>query len=378
LSPAVGGASVRVDGDAIEVFGIQRDSALQAARLVRVRTYYRPASTLVDQSLVNVLFTAAPKRVASDLSAVEQGAVLHVPIAEPFVLGALDPSEVYQRVQPQFALSDYDYDAIAIYQSFYTDIIFFAGAYATRGNAQVSGIAPDATFAGSARAPTLLHLNQLTYNYNAATKTASKVILHEFGHRWLYFFSIRENGQNSRVLNPLGAHPAAYVDTRSVFRIYDDNESSVMGGAFFSEEPDTRYKARALNHGYSWTDLYLMGLAAPEEVQPWFYLNATAPALPGAYWPQDGIIVSGEKRTVNLNQILAVHGARKPSVATSQKHFRVAFVLVTEPGKDATEAEVAKMNEWRALFARNFAIATGGRGAVETTVVRLGKKRGVR
>jgi len=53
-------------------------------------------------------------------------------------------------------------------------------------------------------------------------------------------------------------------------------------------------------------------------------------------------------------------------------------VLVTEAGQDPTEAEVAKLNEWRALMERNFATATGGRGALETTFVEPARKRTVR
>ncbi len=378
-SSAADGASARVAGDVVEVFGIQHDANGDSSQFIRVSTFYRPTSGVVDQANFGIPFTVAPRRVASDLSDVGPDATLTLPIVEPFVLGSFDPMEVFERVQAQFALSDYDIDAVAMYQTFFTDIIFFAGAYATRGNAQVNGIAlPSNAGTNRPRAPTLLHLNQLTYNYSSAPTTASKVMLHELGHRWLYFISIDENGQTSRVLNPLSAHPAAYVHTPSVYRVYEEGESSVMGGGSFTQEPDGRYRARALNHGYSWTDLYLMGLAAREEVQPWFYLAGTDPALPQAYWPEDGVVVSGEKRSVAVDQIIAVHGQRDPSVALSQKRFRVVFVLVTEEGKEPTEAEVAKINEWRALLQRNFAIATGGRAWVDTRFVRLGKRRGVR
>ncbi len=150
-----------------------------------------------------------------------------------------------------------------------------------------------------------------------------------------------------------------------------------MGGGFFTRQSDGSYRARALNAGYSWTDLYLMGLASPEEVQPWFYLANTNPPLPLAYWPPDNIVVEGTRHDVNVNQIIAAHGARNPTVNWSQKEFRVAFVLVTAPGKDPTDAEVAKLNQWRTLLERNFVIATGGRGKLSTSFVRTAKKRGV-
>jgi hypothetical protein len=48
---------------------------------------------------------------------------------------------------------------------------------------------------------------------------------------------------------------------------------------------------------------------------------------------------------------------------------------VTEEGEAATDAEVAKLNEWRMVMERNFALATGGRGKLVTTFVRPGKRR---
>ncbi len=366
------GASANVDGNVVELYGVQPSNTEQS---VQVYTYYRPYGRVTDQSTTSIPFTPAPHSIATDLSSVAQNAQLTAPIAEPFVLGSFDPYSVWEVVQRDWGLSNFDYDGVAMYQSFFTDIIFYAGAYATGGNPQVDGIAPFTPTYGShvTRNPTLLHMNQLTYNYSAAEQTASKVMLHEFGHRWLYFFTIAENGSASHILNPVSAHPAAYVDTRTAFPVYGENESSVMGGAYFTQQTDGSYRAHAANMGYSWTDLYLMGLAAPEEVPPWFYLAGTS--LPREYWPAEGAIANGEKHEVKLSQITAVHGVRKPSVALSQRQFRVLFVLVTEDGVDATGAEVAKVNEWRMLLERNFAIATGGRGKLITTFVRPSKRR---
>ncbi|HEX8408068.1 MAG TPA: hypothetical protein VF883_04350 [Thermoanaerobaculia bacterium] len=372
------GASARVDGDIVEIYGIQPEAGAASERSLRVTTIHRPLNRTIDQASLSIPFTAAPRVTASDLSGVSQPATLPLPIAEPFVLGVFDPFAVWARLQPEFGLSDYDYDAVAMYQTHFTDMIFYAGAYSTGGNPQVSGIAPSSPYFSpkAAREPAMLHMNQLAYNYSSAPETASKVMLHEFGHRWLYFFSIRENGQNSTALSPLGGHPAAYVHTPSAFPVYGPDESSTMGGAFFTRQGDGSYKAHAANHGFSWHDLYLMGLAAPEEVEPWFYLAGTN--LPGAYWPPEGAVVTGERRDVQVSQIVDAHGPRNPSVALSQKKFRVLFVLVTEEGTEPTDAEVAKLNEWRTLMERNFELATGGRGKLVTTFVRPSKKRAVR
>jgi hypothetical protein len=371
------GAGAFVDGDRVEIYGIQKEPELSVLRSLRVVSYYRPLNTTADTALQGVPFTPVTPQISTDLSAVPQSSTLTAPIAETFVLGAFDPYTVWERMQKSHGLSEWDYDGVLMYQSFYTDIIFYAGAYSTAGNPQVDGVAPYSLSYGrhAGRETTLMHMNQLSYNYSAAVESASKVMLHEFGHRWLYFFSIKENGQTGRFLNPISAHPAAYVHTASAFPVRGPNESSVMGGAYFTEQPDRSYKAFVANYGYSWTDLYLMGLASPEEVQPWFYIANSS--LPKAYWPDQGAIASGERRNVQLNQITEVHGPRNPSSATSQRLFRVLFVLVTE-GAEPTAAEVAKLNEWRSVMERDFATATGGRGRLETAYVRAGRRRGVR
>lgn len=378
--PVAGGASVHVDGNTIEFFGRQGEVASPVLRTASVETWVLPLNRPVDGVSVDLTLDPAPRHIASDLSSLSAARELELPIVEGFTLPPFDPFAAYAKIRGQFGINDAEVDAVAMYQTFYTDLIFYAGAYSTGGNPRVDGVSPEMYRYGSRyrRAPSLLHLNQLTYNYSAAVETASKVMLHEFGHRWLYFISIKENGASSRVLNPVSAHPAGYVHTPSAFPVYGDEESSVMGGGYFSDQGDGTYRARAANMGYSWTDLYLMGLAAPSEVAPWFYLANTNPPLAKEYWPVDGAVVSGEKRDVNVQQVIDAVGARTPSTATSERHFHVVFVLVTEPGVDPTDAQMAKINEWRALMARNFFIATGGRAGVSTTFAIPAKRRATR
>jgi len=368
---------VRIDGDVVEIYGIQPDADRSTERSFRISTYWRPLERTGDSATLRVSFTPAPHTTEVDLSAAAEAVPLPLPIAEPFALGIFDPYAVWNRLQPAYAISDDHVDAVVMYQTFFTDMIFWAGAYAIGGNPQVDGIGMVSPFLGTSvpPRPTLIHMNQLTYNYSATEANASKLLLHEFGHRWLYYFSIRENGQTTRALNPVTPHPAAYVHTASAFPVYDAEESSAMGGGFFTPQSDGTYKAHAANMGYSWHDLYLMGLAAPEEVRPWFYLAGTT--LPREYWPDEGAVASGERRDVHIGQLTDVHGPRIPSVSFAQKKFKVLFVLVTQEA-EATEAEVAKLNEWRAVMERNFSRATGGRGTLTTTFVQPSKRRAVR
>jgi hypothetical protein len=370
------GSAANISGDTIEFYLLQSPATVTTPQM-RVTTQLRPSRT-ADGAVWTPTLDVAPRSTGNDLSAETAGRELQTPIAEPFVLPVFDPAEAWSRIRPAFAISDYDVDAVAIYQTFFTDMIFYAGAYSISGNAGVSGLGLSTTQFGPGipRRPNVLHMNQLTYNYNAATETASQVILHEFGHRWLYFFRILEGNAITSSLNPVSAHPAAYVNTPAAFPVFREGEASVMGGAVFTAEGASTYRAHASNRGFSWVDLYLMGMASPSEVAPWFYLAGTG--LRPEYWPDDGVVVSGEKRDVGIDQVLAVQGLRDPAAGMSQKKFRVLFVLVTEPGREASVAEVAKINEWRGVLERTFSLATGGRGRVETTFVQPPKKRATR
>lgn len=371
---------VRIEGNDLELL-LELPDTSPRVRTVGVATYALPSYRSADSAAGSVPFTPASRRLATDLSSVPASQELPLPIFEPFVLGGLDVFAVWDRLRASHPFSNEQVDGVLIFQTMFTDLIFYAGAYATGGNPQVDGIAETWEEFGrdAPRQPSLMHMNQLTFGYNSAPQTASNVMLHEFGHRWLYFFNIEENGSASNALNPAGAHPAGYVHTPAAFSVSGEaEEASVMGGAFFSREPYGRFKARVLNYGFSWTDLYLMGLATPAEVPPWYYLAETDPALPQAYWPVDGVVVRGEKRDVALQQIVAVHGDRNPPRATAQRAFRTVFVLLTEEGREATAEEVAKLNEWRALFEANFSTATGGRGDVTTTVLPPVRRRAVR
>lgn len=369
ISSVSQGSAVQIAGNTVELYLLQ--PAGMTNPQMRVFTQLRPATSSADGYSFSPAVGPAPRSTGVDLSAAS-GEVT-APLAETFTLPDLDPYEVWNRIKPAFAISDYEVDAVAIYQNFYTDMIFYAGAYATSGNPGVTGIAPSSPTYGAhaRRMPTLLHMNHFTYNYNATPETASQVLLHELGHRWLYFFRILEGGALTNSLNPVSAHPAAFVHAPAAFPVFREGESSTMGGAVFTNEGGNTYRARVSNRGFSWIDLYLMGLAAPEEVMPWFYLAGTG--LRGEYWPEDNVVVTGEKREVSIDQIVAAHGDRNPSASLAQKKFRLLFVLVTEG--EPSDADAAKLNEWREVLEQTFYRATGGRGIVETELVRPAKRR---
>ena len=87
-----------------------------------------------------------------------------------------------------------------------------------------------------------------------------------------------------------------------------------------------------------------MGLLGPDQVAP----------IPMLLDPEiiDGtddttVTVSSAFRTTTIADIVAKHGPRTPSVATSQKHFESAFVIVSERLLQSSRAGVHRYSRAR-------------------------------
>lgn len=374
-------AAIHLDGNVIEFYGRRTiNPATSAMVRVAAATYSAPYAFYVDTAGDFGRIDFAKRSATTDLSAVtETGTPIPGAVSEPFTLGVFDPMAVWERLKDEWALNDAGYDGVAMYQNFHTDLIFYAGAYAITGNPQVDGV----TYVGvpgygttAPLRPTLMHMNHLTYDFSSSDRTASQVMLHEFAHRWLYYLEVELPLEDDRVLNPVTPHPAAYVHTPAAFSLHGENEASVMGGGFFTSLGGNSYRASAANFGYSWTDLYAMGLADAAEVPDWFFLKDTG--LPLQYFPPEGAVVTGTRKDVNIEHVRRQLGFRVPDTSSSDRLFRVLFVLVTDEGRPATEEELATIRKWRALFERDFARATGGRAMVRTPFGQGVKRRSVR
>lgn len=310
-------------------------------------------------------------RVRTDFSAIDERTLENAPIVEAFTLPIISVGRIWQQIREAAPwLTDADVDGVAIYQNFFTDIVTYAGAYSTGGNSASSGISQnDSSQVTRPRSPALMHMNKVAFGHNASTRGASHVVLHELGHRWLLRVTHEENGNLVRSLNPVSAHPAQYVDTRAAFNVYTDTDTSVMGGGYFTDNSDGSFRTSAYAaYGFSWLDLYLMGLASTTEVQPFFYLANSNPVLGDQYYAPSNQTFRGSRRDVTIEQIVTGTGPRVPAYPSTQRQFKVAFVLLADPSRPATEEELAMVRQYRGLIEADFRTATSGRGEVTTSV----------
>ncbi|HEX8153605.1 MAG TPA: hypothetical protein VF698_10785 [Thermoanaerobaculia bacterium] len=297
------------------------------------------------------------------------------PMSEAFTMPAVSVHTVWNQLRDRYSLDPAEYSGVAIYQNFPSDIDFYADAYSTGGNPGADGV----SIAGGvglrfAKSPALLHMNRIGSRANANDRSAARLLMHELGHHWLLSIAATEEGRTTTVLNPVSAHPAQYVDTRAAFPVYGGGETSVMGGGWFAPAGDSKFDTRDMRpYSFTWLELYLMGLAAPAEVPPIFYIDASSPQLAGEYFPPASQTFTGRKREVTLEQILSVMGPRNPAFPDTSRKFKVLFVLLAAPERPVTAAELAAMDGYRRLLAERFRLATNGRGEVMTIFAEPGR-----
>jgi hypothetical protein len=141
-------------------------------------------------------------------------------------------------------------------------------------------------------------------------------INHELGHRWAAY--LNKPALNLTLGNGVHWGPSAHV-------------GQMGNGPFLQSEADGYRVTNAdgsdhfVSNSYSNLELYLMGLAAADEVAPLrFVTDPNVDVRFGALLPEPAT------RLVTIDDIRAVYGARQPSGAAAPNAFSAAFVVVSD------------------------------------------------
>ena len=185
-------------------------------------------------------------------------------------------------------------------------------------------------------------------------------LAHEFTHTWAARASYLRDGV-SEPLADAATHWLPELHTPSAFA----RAGSIMGGDLWRENANgtfTRVLGRTKEeHGLSWLDLYLMGLATADEVTDTFLLGNLRETGDGWRGPH-----TADKEIVTAEQILDAMGPRDPPAERSQKVFNVGFVYLLEPGQEPDQDQL----RFHALYLDGaleyWARITGGRSRLAT------------
>lgn len=356
--------SANISGNQLQLaFFLDNFRPIKSSTHIAIETSLASSPTFADRFEADVPLTDGDVP-GVDLSA-SSGATLQVPIIEAFTWPTVDLVEVWERVKSATSLTDAQVDGVAIFQNFHSDVTIQNIAFATIGNAQVDGVWKYVRrTTAQPRTPNLMNLNDVTAGPFSTTE-AARIVLHEFGHRWLQFVETLENGSRTISLNPAPAHPPQFASTPAAFPVVNAYDTSTMGGGVFTQAGNRFTAAPRSPYGYSWLDLYLMGLASPEEVPTMYVIDDTNPPLGVSYNPPGGITVTGTRHDITVQQVIDAMGPRQPAASSSDRVFNVLFVVVASPERDVAP-DLARVDDIRRTFVDNFSKATGRRGSVDT------------
>jgi len=198
----------------------------------------------------------------------------------------------------------------------------------------------------------------LPYNY------AVGHLGHEVGHRWSAYASAKVNGKEVS-LGPW-PHWAPGLQTAVAYPYSLPIEASTLGGGVWQVNFDGTYTQLRDGYfvpaaGYSYLDLYLMGLISAAEVPDFFILNNLAPI------GEDTIahpVFKAERTKVTIQDVIAATGPRLPDVSHSQRVFNTGIVVVVEHGRTPSHELIERANGIRQQWIQYWQMTTGQRSSM--------------
>ena len=142
-----------------------------------------------------------------------------------------------------------------------------------------------------------------------------------------------------------------------------------MGGGVWQDNFDGTYTQLDDDYyvpatGWSYLDLYLMGLISPAEVPDFFILRNLAPA---GRDPNGHPIFKADRTKITIQDVIATEGPRTPDVEHSQRKFNTGIVMVVEHGRAPGKEMVERANGIREKWMEYWSVTTGRRASMTAT-----------
>ena len=235
------------------------------------------------------------------------------------------------------------------------------------GSNEMQPSPPDNAPAGSPR-NIAFHTRQLAQATPDAKPVAYNYAVghlgHEIGHRWSAYVAARVNGQTIS----LGAWPHwdPGLEARVAYPYSLPLEASTQGGGVWQDNLDGTFTQLRDGYfvpasGYSYLDLYLMGLIAAAEVPDFFIVRPLVRIGTNA---NGRPIFKGQRMRITIQDVIAAEGPRLPDVNRSQRHFNTGIVVMVEHGRTPSAELINRANGIRRQWIDYWAITTGRRASM--------------
>ena len=215
--------------------------------------------------------------------------------------------------------------------------------------------------------------NIVAYSHQLAERTANgkippydyamSQIGHEMGHRWSAFVSAKV-GDETIQLGP--THWARGLQAPVAFPYQRPTEASAMGGGVWQDNFDGTFTQLDDDYyvpstGWSYLDLYLMGMISPAEVPDFFILRNLVAAGHDA---NGRPIFKADRTKVTIQDVIAAEGPRLPAVDQAQKNFNTGMVMVVEHGKTPSPKLIEGVTGIRERWMDYWTTTTGHRSTM--------------
>ena len=219
------------------------------------------------------------------------------------------------------------------------------------------GDAHDITFYSHQLSESTPGKKMIPYNY------AMSQLGHEMGHRWGASASAKING-DTVALGPV--HWTRGLQAPVAFPYQRPTEASAMGGSVWQDNFDGTFTQLDDDYyvpatGYSYLDLYLMGLISPAEVPDFFLLKNLVPAGKDA---NGHPIFKADRTKVRIEDVIAAEGHREPDVDHSQRKFNTGVVLIVEHGRRPSDELIERTTGIAKQWIEYWDRATGHRATM--------------
>ena len=188
---------------------------------------------------------------------------------------------------------------------------------------------------------------------------------HEIGHRWSAYAAARVIGQ----MISLGTWPHwdPGLQARVAYPYSLPLEASTEGGSMWQDNLDGTFTQLRDGYfvpasGYSYLDLYLMGLIAAAEVPDFFIVR---PLVRIGTDANGRPIFKGQRMRITIHDVIAAEGPRLPDVNHSQRHFNTGIVVIVEHGRTPSAELINRANGIRRQWIDYWAITTGRRASMK-------------
>ncbi len=193
-----------------------------------------------------------------------------------------------------------------------------------------------------------------TLPLNPKFEDALDILSHEVLHRW---------GAHVSFIDSTGEANTSFLGKdESHWSFLLNSDASLLYGNNWEDNENGTFTSVATRKYYSPLDLYLMGFVDKSEVPEMLLIDN--PGIDPARMPEDGVIINGTAQYISIDDIIAAEGERVPSASESQKTFKTAFILITEPDT-SVGYEIYGIENIRNGWVTRFSVLTDGKGLMQ-------------